>query len=210
MPPIAERPHLTGALSSLQPAAARRPPFSACNGQPRRPPMSQLRRARHRQCDRRHHRPVRRGLPGRERHHQGRHEPHRRGARRAALRAAWGRRSRLRAAAPATRRQASPPSAAAPPSSARSRTTSSAPSTRTTSAPRASPSTRRPLDGPPPTARSMIFVTPDGERSMNTYLGACVELGPGGRRARQGAQAPRSPISRAISGIRRAPRRRSG
>ncbi|MEZ5810664.1 MAG: adenosine kinase [Rhizobiaceae bacterium] len=36
----------------------------------------------------------------------------------------------------------------------------------------------RPLDGDPPTARSMIFVTPDGERSMNTYLGACVELGP--------------------------------
>jgi sugar/nucleoside kinase (ribokinase family) len=36
----------------------------------------------------------------------------------------------------------------------------------------------RPLKGTPPTARSMIFVTPDGERSMNTYLGACVELGP--------------------------------
>lgn len=36
----------------------------------------------------------------------------------------------------------------------------------------------RPLQGPPPTARSMIFVTEDGERSMNTYLGACVELGP--------------------------------
>ncbi|MCO5063714.1 MAG: adenosine kinase [Rhizobiaceae bacterium] len=36
----------------------------------------------------------------------------------------------------------------------------------------------QPLVGPPPTARSMIFVTPDGERSMNTYLGACVELGP--------------------------------
>jgi sugar/nucleoside kinase (ribokinase family) len=35
-----------------------------------------------------------------------------------------------------------------------------------------------PLAGTPPTARSMIFVTPDGERSMNTYLGACVELGP--------------------------------
>lgn len=35
-----------------------------------------------------------------------------------------------------------------------------------------------PLKAPPPTARSMIFVTPDGERSMNTYLGACVELGP--------------------------------
>ena len=36
----------------------------------------------------------------------------------------------------------------------------------------------RPRDGNPPTATSMIFVTPDGERSMNTYLGACVELGP--------------------------------
>jgi len=29
-----------------------------------------------------------------------------------------------------------------------------------------------------PTASSIIFVTPDGERSMNTYLGACVEFGP--------------------------------
>ena len=27
-----------------------------------------------------------------------------------------------------------------------------------------------------PTAKSMILVTPDGERTMNTYLGACVEL----------------------------------
>ncbi|WP_407863630.1 adenosine kinase [Phyllobacterium phragmitis] len=36
----------------------------------------------------------------------------------------------------------------------------------------------RPLENGAPTARSMIFVTPDGERSMNTYLGACVELGP--------------------------------
>ena len=33
-----------------------------------------------------------------------------------------------------------------------------------------------PLASDPATARSMIFVTPDGERSMNTYLGACVEL----------------------------------
>jgi len=35
-----------------------------------------------------------------------------------------------------------------------------------------------PLENGAPTARSMIFVTPDGERSMNTYLGACIELGP--------------------------------
>ncbi len=30
-----------------------------------------------------------------------------------------------------------------------------------------------------PTARSFILVTPDGERTMNTFLGACMELGNG-------------------------------
>jgi len=30
----------------------------------------------------------------------------------------------------------------------------------------------------PPTARCLILVTPDGQRSMNTYLGACAGLGP--------------------------------
>ncbi len=30
-----------------------------------------------------------------------------------------------------------------------------------------------------PTARSLIFVTPDAQRTMNTYLGAAVSLGPG-------------------------------
>ena len=68
----------------------------------------------------------------------------------------------------------------------------------------------RPLDGHPPTARSMIFVTPDGERSMNTYLGACVELGPEDVESSTRLRKPRSPISRAISGIRHAPRKRSG
>lgn len=33
-----------------------------------------------------------------------------------------------------------------------------------------------PLKNGETTARSMIFVTPDGERSMNTYLGACTRL----------------------------------
>jgi sugar/nucleoside kinase (ribokinase family) len=37
--------------------------------------------------------------------------------------------------------------------------------------------TPRLIDGVP-TARSMILITPDGERTMNTYLGACVEFGP--------------------------------
>jgi len=32
------------------------------------------------------------------------------------------------------------------------------------------------LVGGPPTARSMILITPDSERTMNTYLGACQEL----------------------------------
>ncbi len=35
-----------------------------------------------------------------------------------------------------------------------------------------------PLIGGAPTARSMILITPDGERTMNTYLGACQDLGP--------------------------------
>ena len=34
------------------------------------------------------------------------------------------------------------------------------------------------VGGELPTSRSMIFVSPDGERSMNTYLGISTELGP--------------------------------
>jgi len=36
-----------------------------------------------------------------------------------------------------------------------------------------------PLKGGAPTARCLILVTPDGQRTMNTYLGACVTFGPG-------------------------------
>lgn len=35
-----------------------------------------------------------------------------------------------------------------------------------------------PADGGTPTARCLIAVTPDAQRTMNTYLGACVELTP--------------------------------
>ena len=35
-----------------------------------------------------------------------------------------------------------------------------------------------PAGGGKPTARSLILVTPDAQRTMNTYLGACVDLGP--------------------------------
>jgi sugar/nucleoside kinase (ribokinase family) len=36
----------------------------------------------------------------------------------------------------------------------------------------------KPAEDGPATARSFILVTPDGERSMNTYLGACQNLTP--------------------------------
>lgn len=36
----------------------------------------------------------------------------------------------------------------------------------------------KPLVGDAPTARCMIFITPDGQRTMNTYLGACGLLTP--------------------------------
>ena len=35
-----------------------------------------------------------------------------------------------------------------------------------------------PLNGGAPTARCLIMVTPDGQRTMNTFLGACVTFGP--------------------------------
>ncbi|WP_237217389.1 adenosine kinase [Falsiroseomonas oryziterrae] len=35
-----------------------------------------------------------------------------------------------------------------------------------------------PLQGGTPTARCLILVTPDGQRTMNTFLGACVAFGP--------------------------------
>ncbi len=35
-----------------------------------------------------------------------------------------------------------------------------------------------PLDGGAPTARCLIAVTPDGQRTMSTFLGACVTFGP--------------------------------
>jgi len=38
--------------------------------------------------------------------------------------------------------------------------------------------TTRKSETGPSTARCLILVTPDGQRTMNTYLGACVELGP--------------------------------
>lgn len=35
-----------------------------------------------------------------------------------------------------------------------------------------------PATAGPPTARCLVFITPDAHRTMNTYLGACADLGP--------------------------------
>jgi sugar/nucleoside kinase (ribokinase family) len=35
-----------------------------------------------------------------------------------------------------------------------------------------------PASDGPPTARCLVFLTPDAQRTMQTYLGACIELGP--------------------------------
>ena len=43
--------------------------------------------------------------------------------------------------------------------------------------------------GGAPTARCLIFVTPDAQRTMQTFLGACVELGPGDAHEKQLAAA---------------------
>ena len=64
--------------------------------------------------------------------------------------------------------------------------------------------TRAASDGPA-TGCSYILVTPDGERTMNTYLGAAQELMPMISTPRRSPR-PRSFISRVISGIRRTPR----
>ena len=70
-------------------------------------------------------------------------------------------------------------SASAPPSSAGSTTTRWAASTPHSLAAEGTDFPNPPVrDGGLPTSRSMIFVSPDGERSMNTYLGISSELGP--------------------------------
>ena len=60
----------------------------------------------------------------------------------------------------------------------------------------------------PSTARCLILVTPDAQRTMNTYLGACTGLGPDDIDTERRRAPRRSPTSRAICGTRRRPRRR--
>ena len=56
--------------------------------------------------------------------------------------------------------------------------------------------------GNPPTARCLIFVTPDGQRTMNTFLGASHYL-PAKRLTKARSPVPPCFTSKAISGIRK-------
>ena len=66
-----------------------------------------------------------------------------------------------------------------------------------------------PASAGPSTGRCYVLVTPDGERTMNTYLGAAQDLHPGRHRRRRRSRQARSPISKAICGTPSTPRTRS-
>ena len=66
-----------------------------------------------------------------------------------------------------------------------------------------------PLAKGAPTARCLILVTPDGQRTMNTFLGACVAFGPDDVDPDLIASGPYS-TWKATCSIRRPRRRRSG
>ncbi len=66
-----------------------------------------------------------------------------------------------------------------------------------------------PASDGPSTARCYVLVTPDGERTMNTYLGAAQDLHPADVDPDDDRGVRRSPIWKAICGIRRTRRRRS-
>ena len=67
----------------------------------------------------------------------------------------------------------------------------------------------KPASDGPSTARCYIMVTPDGERTMNTFLGAAQDLTPADIDEANGRQRRASSISKAICGTRRRPRKPS-
>ena len=135
------------------------------------------RRAWPRQQPHRHHRADRRRLSHRPGHGEGRDDADRRGTRRGALRCAPRRKSSAAAPRP-TPSSASPLSASAPPISARSNKTSSAMLRRRSARRPASAIATSLAAHGPGTGRCFVYVTPDGERTMNTFLGASSYLSP--------------------------------
>ena len=166
-----------------------------------------LRRSRHRQCHCRRDRPRRGGFFARARHAQGRHGADRRG------------RARRRSTTPWVRRWKSPAARRRTPSSALASLGARAAFigkikddelgrafSHDIRAAGVSFTTRPAADGPS-TGRCYVLVTPDGERTMNTFLGAAQDLHPPISTPTRLPQAPSS-ISKAICGTRRTPRRR--
>ena len=92
---------------------------------------------------------------------------------------AWGRRSRSPAARPPTRSSASPRSAARPAFIGKVADDEFGRIFAHDIRAAGVASTRRAAKGGAPTARSLILVTPDGERTMNTFLGVSPELDDG-------------------------------
>ena len=90
----------------------------------------------------------------------------------------WGPASRSRAARPPTRSSGWRRSAVARTTSARCATTSSARCSPTTCAAVGVGFTTPRATSGPPTGRCLIVVTPDAQRTLNTFLGASVHLGP--------------------------------
>ena len=179
--PLRQPGHGTASASLTQPRFRSLRPSRRTIQAGQEPFHARSRRRRHRQCHRRHHRPLRRRVPG-----PARLQP------RAAMQLVdaarrwpsstrtWGRPWRSPAARSPTPWSASPRSAARPASSARWPRTSSARCSRTTSAPPASPSRRqRRPQGSDADGALLILVTPDGQRTMNTFLGVSPQLGGG-------------------------------
>ena len=155
-----------------------RPPGSVVPRDRRPGSADHPRRRRDRQRPRRRAHPRGRRLHRGQRPGEGRHDPHRHGSGRGALRRhgpghrGVGRLGRQHDLGHRQLRRSRPPT------SAGCSTTSSARSSPTTSARPASSSGAAPATDGPPTGRCLIVVTPDAQRTMNTYLGSSEFFGP--------------------------------
>ena len=141
---------------------------------------ARARRRRHRQRHRRHHRPLRRRVPGAARLHQGQHAAGRRGRVVASSTTTWGRPSRSPAA-----RSPTPWSAIASFGGRAGFIGKTADDQfgqvfgHDIRAAGVTFTTPPAAQGSEPTGRCLILVTPDGQRTMNTFLGVSPQLGGG-------------------------------
>ena len=136
------------------------------------------RRRRHRQRPRRRAQPRGRRLPRGQRAGEGVDDAHRHRPGRGALRGHGPRHRGVGRIGRQHHRRRRLLRRARPPTSAGCSTTSSARCSPTTCGPAASCSASAPATDGPPTGRCLIVVTPDAQRTMNTYLGSSEFFGP--------------------------------